>query len=28
MGRKRFEREYLVTEEELLQVTLELIGEA
>jgi hypothetical protein len=28
MGRKRFEREYFVTEEELLQVTLELIGEA
>jgi hypothetical protein len=27
MGRKRFEREYLVTEEELLQATLKMIGE-
>jgi hypothetical protein len=27
MGRKRFEREYFVTEEELLAQTQELIGE-
>jgi hypothetical protein len=27
MGRKRFEREYLVTEEQLLEKTMELIGE-
>jgi hypothetical protein len=27
MGRKRFEREYGVTEEQLLEETLELIGE-
>jgi hypothetical protein len=27
MGRKRFEREYGVTEEQLLEQTLELIGE-
>jgi hypothetical protein len=27
MGRRRFEREYLVTEEQLLEKTLELIGE-
>jgi hypothetical protein len=27
MGRKRFEREYLVTEEELLQATLQMISE-
>jgi hypothetical protein len=27
MGRKRFEAEYAVTEEYLLQKTLELIGE-
>jgi hypothetical protein len=26
MGRKRFEREYRITEEELLQQTQELIG--
>jgi hypothetical protein len=28
MGRKRFEREYGVTEEQLLEQTLELIGES
>jgi hypothetical protein len=27
MGRKRFETEYAVTEEQLLEQTLELIGE-
>jgi hypothetical protein len=27
MGRKRFEREYGVTEEQLLEETLEIIGE-
>jgi hypothetical protein len=27
MGRKRFEREYGTTEEQLLEVTLELISE-
>jgi len=27
MGRRRFEREYLVTEEQLLEKTMELIGE-
>jgi hypothetical protein len=27
MGRKRFETEYAVTEEQLLEKTLELIGE-
>jgi hypothetical protein len=27
MGRRRFEREYSVTEEQLLEKTLELIGE-
>jgi len=28
MGRKRFEREYAITEEELLEKTLELINDA
>jgi hypothetical protein len=27
MGRKRFEREYAITEEELLEQTKELLGE-
>jgi hypothetical protein len=28
MGRRSFEKEYGITEEQLLQATLELIGEA